>query len=63
VLVDVSGVDDGKEVDVNDELCKNMYGNKVWANVSIDTYNDKRRNQIKRFYSEKPSNSDDDTFE
>ena len=59
----VSGVDDGKEVDVNDELCKNMYGNKVWANVNIDTYNGKRKNQIVRFYNEKPSNGDDDTFE
>jgi phenylpyruvate tautomerase PptA (4-oxalocrotonate tautomerase family) len=58
----VSGAEDGAEVDVNDELCSNMHGNKVWAYIEIDEYNGKRRNQVKRIHTEKPSSSPAEDF-
>jgi|TARA_R100001530_G_scaffold11670_2_gene11173 hypothetical protein len=53
---------EGTEVDVNEELCNNMKGTKVWANISIEEYNGTRNNRISRFLNEKPSSGEDEEF-
>lgn len=53
---------EGVEVDVNEDMCNQMKGSRVWANIAIDEYNGKRRNEIKRFLTEKPLPKSDDEF-